>query len=71
LWDNIRQGIPKQANYARRNPKMKQAALDLWDQGVDRRTICVRLKEMFGEDIRPDTVSQWVLRRKQKLQKAS
>jgi hypothetical protein len=50
---------------------MKQAALDLWDQGVDRRTICVRLKEMFGEDIRPDTVSQWVIRRKQKLQKAS
>lgn len=69
-WHNIRNGKPKQANYARRNPKMKESALDLWDQGMDRRTICVRLKDLFGEDVRPDTVSQWVTRRKQKMQQA-
>ncbi len=55
-----------------RRPEIKHYALERTAAGIDRRTICAEIWERFGEQVKPDAISQWIHRdRQQRAKQAS
>lgn len=67
----IIKGEAKPPVLIRRRPEIKAFALEQWANGVDRRTIAKQIETKFGETVKPDAVSQWVHRDKERKAKAS
>jgi hypothetical protein len=64
-------GEAKPLPLVRRRPEIKEFALRQWAEGIDRHTIVRNIEERFGEKVKPDAVSQWIFRDKERKAKAS